>query len=87
MEPETVAELGVTGVPLTTTENAPVAAVVADNASLNVSVTSVPAALVDADEYVGAVVSTVEKFQEVLAVNPPYVLLKLSLNAPASTET
>ena len=87
MEPETVTELGVTTDPFTTTENAPAAAVVADNASENVTVTVVPAAFVAADTNAGAVVSTVVKFQVVLAVRPAYVLLKLSLKAPASIET
>jgi hypothetical protein len=45
--------LGVTAVPLTTTENALAAAVVAESASLNVSVTSVPAEFVVANESVG----------------------------------
>ena len=57
MEPETVAELGVTAVPLTTTENAPGAAVVADNASPNVNVTEVPSAFVEAETNEGDTLS------------------------------
>ena len=87
LEPDTVTDVGERAIPSTTTEKLAATAVVADNASENVNVTVVPAAFVAADTNAGAVVSTVAKFQVVPAVRPPYVLLKLSLKAPASIET
>ena len=75
VEPDTATLETVRDTPSTTTENAEALAVVADNASEYVNVIVVPSELVEADEYVGARVSTVDAFvtdvAEILATSLP----------------